>query len=143
MHAFEPIVKALMPLCKFCGIQCEKIFFDSQMYDGPTNLNLTIGHRTILQYQLAHSIYGFRNNNWFWTTFTKFVLEWTMTSFEFIIPSINTGPWWSFIAKYWIKLVDALLLSESTSKVVKNNHTKMFTIFWDEMSLLSYCKQHK
>ena len=37
------------------------------MYAGPTNalgcLNLKIGHMTILQYQLAHSIKGFRNNN--------------------------------------------------------------------------------
>ena len=61
-------------------------FFDSQMfmqywtYAGPTNaygcLNLTIGHIMFLQYQLAHSINHLQNNNWIWTTFTKFVLEW-------------------------------------------------------------------
>ena len=44
-------------------------------------LNFTIGNMMILQYQLAHRINGFRNNNnWFWTTITKFVLEWTTTS---------------------------------------------------------------
>ena len=52
-------------------------------------INLKIGHMMILQYQLAHSINGFRNNNWFWTTFTKFVLVWTTTSVVCTIPSIK------------------------------------------------------
>ena len=65
---------------------------------------------TILQYQLAHSINGFRNNNWFWTTFTKFVLEWITILVEFTIPLINTGPWWSFIGKNLIKFIETLLL---------------------------------
>ena len=93
---------------------------------------------TILQYQLAQSINGFRNNNWFWTTFMKFVLEWTAISIQFTIPSINTVPWWSFIAKNLIKLTHV--------ESCKKNLTKMFTIsfhFLGEINLLSYCKQHK
>ena len=102
---------------KLCGIQRKQFFFDSQMfmqywmYATPANalgcLNLTIGHMTILQYQLAYSINGFRNKNWFWTTF----LQSTTTSVEFTIPAINSSPWWSFIAKNWIKCIDALLFS--------------------------------
>ena len=72
-------------------------FFDGQMfmqywmYAGPTHAQSCL--MMILEYQLAHSINGFGNNNWFWKTFTKFVLKWTTTSVQFTIPSINTGPW--------------------------------------------------
>ena len=55
-----------------------QIFMQYWIYAGPTNawsyFNFSIDHMMILQYQLAHSVNSFRNNNWFWTTFTKFVL---------------------------------------------------------------------
>lgn len=63
---------------KLFGIQRE-MFMQKWMYAGPNNvyscLTLRIGHTTILQYQFAHSINNFRNNNWLWTTFTRFALE--------------------------------------------------------------------
>ena len=123
LHAFEPIVEALLPirlidfferLTNCIGSNAKKFFWQSNIHailNVCWCVNLMIGHMTILQYQLAHSINGFRNNNWFCNTFTKFVLERTTTSVEFTIPSINTGPWWSFIAKNLIKFIDALLLS--------------------------------
>ena len=56
-----------------CGIQRKQIFLTVKCSCNiecmlvPTNawgcLNLTIGHMTNLQYQLTHSINGFRNNN--------------------------------------------------------------------------------
>ena len=55
---------------KLCGIQREQIFLivkctcNIECMLVPLMLvNLTIGHMTILQYQLAHSINSFRNNN--------------------------------------------------------------------------------
>ena len=101
-HFFLPIdTRLFWAIDKLCEYQTRINFFDCQMfmqywmYAGPSNaydcLNLTVGHMTFLQYQLAHNINGFRINNWFWTTFTKFVLEWTKTSVKFTIPSINIG----------------------------------------------------
>ena len=92
----------------FQPIDTSLFLSDWQIVCDPTHwMYLTIGHTTILQYQLAHSINSFRNNNWFYTTFTKFVLEWTTTSAKFTIPSVNAGPWWSFIAKILTKFIDA------------------------------------
>ena len=121
-HFFRPIDTSLvLSYWQIVWDPTRTNFFDSQMfmqywmYPGPTNtqgcLNLTLGHMTILSYQLAHSINGYRKNNWFWTSFTKFVLEWTTTSVELTKPSINTVAWCNFIVKNWIKFIDALLLS--------------------------------
>ena len=106
---------------KLCGIQREEIFLTVKYSCNIECLlvplmskvvsYLTIGHMTILQYRLVHSLNGFRNNNCFWTIFTKFVLERTTTSVEFTIPSINTGPSWSFSAKNCIKFIDTVFLS--------------------------------
>ena len=88
---------------------------------------------TTLQYQLAHSINGFRNNNWFWTTITKFILEWTTTLVEFRIPSINTGPCWSFIIKNFNSIhrstVVELIHVESCKKYSLENVHDLITFF--------------
>lgn len=81
-----------------------EMFLQYWMYASSINpcsyFNLTIG--SILQYQFWHSISSFWNNNWFWATFTKLVLEWSTILIEFTAPSITIGPWSSFIVKICI-----------------------------------------
>ena len=89
-HFFQPIDTSLFfwAIFKLCGIQREQIFLTVKCSCNiecmlvslmPIYMRLSQSHGRsyddILQYQLAHSINGLRNNNWFWTTFTKFVYD--------------------------------------------------------------------
>lgn len=80
-------------------------------------LYLMICHLSILLYQFVHCINILWYNNWFWMTFREFVLERTTTTIEFL---------------YQFFLFSSLLYSSLDNlcqKVMKNNHTKMFTSF--------------
>lgn len=74
--------------------------------------NFTVVYVKILQYQFNYNISAVRNNNRFKKAFTTFVVEQTTAKIQFEKQSMNTWPWWCFIAKNRIKLIYALLFRQ-------------------------------